>query len=101
MNEAASTPLDTAWQLDPGVRFRRILDEAVVIHQERAETLVLNDTGVSFLELCDGRRTVGEIAGLMARDFDTTVEQLAPDLLQFADQLHREGIVAQAQGSST
>ena len=55
------SPGKTIWQVQSSVRFRRLFDEAVLIHQEKAEALVLNDTAVSFLEGCDGVRSVEEI----------------------------------------
>ena len=50
----------TIWKVKDGVRFRRLFDEAVLIQQDKAEALVLNDTAISFLEACDGERSVGD-----------------------------------------
>jgi len=87
------TEQSTVWKLDPGVRFRRLFDEAVLIHQRTAEALVLNDTAISFIEACDGQRTVGEIIDRMTEDFEVGAEQLAADLAPFIEQLAAEGII--------
>lgn len=90
-------PGRTIWKVDPGVRFRRLFDEAVVIHQVKAEALVLNDTAISFIEACDGERTVKEIVAAMTADFDVSAEQLAADLAPFIEQLAAEGIIEKVE----
>ena len=90
------TDCNLIWKVDPGVRFRRLFDEAVLIHQEKAETLVLNDTAISFIEGCDGQRTVGEIINGMVDEFDVSAEQLTADLAPFIKQLAEEGIIEPA-----
>ncbi|RPH94554.1 MAG: PqqD family protein [Lysobacterales bacterium] len=87
------TSSETIWKVDPGVRFRRLFDEAVLIHQQKAEALVLNDTAISFLEACDGRRTVAEIIAGMTEQFEVSAEELAADLEPFIEQLAAEGII--------
>jgi hypothetical protein len=88
MNTSAIT-----WQLDPGVRFRRMFDEAVVIHQDQAEALVLNESGVSFLELCDGTRNTDEIIELMLEQYDVPVAELTRDINKFINNLSASGII--------
>ncbi len=83
----------TTWQVDSSVRFRRLFDEAVLIHQEKAEALVLNDTAVSFIELCNGERTADEIITLLTDSFEVTPQQLAADLQPFIIQMSEEGII--------
>jgi len=85
---------ETTWQVDPRVRFRRMFDEAVVIHQEKAEALVLNETGTTFLELCDGQRSVEQIIRLMADQYDTSGEELRNDIRQFIEDLSSGGIIS-------
>ena len=87
------TANNTVWKVDASVRFRRLFDEAVLIHQRKAEALVLNDTAISFIEACDGERTVGEIIEAMTKDFDVSAEQLGGDLAPFIEQLEAEGII--------
>lgn len=81
------------WKVTGSVRFRRLFDEGVLIHQEKAEALVVNDTAISFLEACDGKRSVEEIIAAMKEDFDVTAEQLTTDLAPFIEQLAAEGII--------
>ena len=53
----------------------------------------LNDTGRAILELCDGRRTVGEIAATLAARYDAAdrAADVAADVAEFlADLAARE-----------
>ena len=96
MNDAGLSGDNSIWQLDSAVRYRRLFDEAVLIHQEKAEALVLNDTAVSFLELCDGKRTVNEVITCMIEDFEVSAEQLLQDLHPFIVKLSHQGIIKPA-----
>jgi hypothetical protein len=87
------TGKDKVWKVDSSVRFRRLFDEAVLIHQEKAEALVLNDTAISFIEGCDGERTVDEIIAGMVDEFDVSAEQLAEDLGPFIEELAAQGVI--------
>jgi pyrroloquinoline quinone biosynthesis protein D len=89
----------TKWQLYPQVRFRRLFDEAVVIQQDKAEALVLNETGVSFLELCDGERTLKQIIDLLEQQYDTGRAELTSDVLRFAEELSSSGIIQPVEQS--
>ena len=89
----------TVWKVDPSVRFRHLLDEAVLIHQDRAEAMVLNDTAIRFIEGCDGRRSVDEIIADMVEEFEVSAEELAADLAPFIEQLAEEGIIEPAPTS--
>ena len=81
------------WKVDSSVRFRRLFDEAVLIHQEKAEALVLNDTAISFIEACNGERTVDEIIAGMVEEFEVSAQELEADLGPFIAQLADEGII--------
>ena len=81
------------WKVDSSVRFRRLFDEAVLIHQAKAEALVLNDTAISFIEACNGERTVDEIIAGMVEEFEVSAQELEADLGPFIAQLADEGII--------
>ena len=93
MNNTELTESSTIWQVDPSVRFRRLFDEGVLIHQGKTEALVLNDTAVSFIELCNGERTADEIITLLTDSFEVTPQKLADDLQPFIKQMSEEGII--------
>ena len=87
------------WQVDEHVRFRRLFDEGVVLHQDQAESIVINDTGMSFLELCDGQRSTGDIISGMTSQFEVEADVLAADLEPFINELAKGGIIQPVTGS--
>lgn len=89
------------WQIDKNVRYRRVLDEAVVIHQDQAEALVLNDTAIAFLELCDGNRSFGEIIATMTGTYDVTAGGLERDLQPLIQELAASGIIHRVDTEQT
>ncbi|MDH3522242.1 MAG: pyrroloquinoline quinone biosynthesis peptide chaperone PqqD [Acidobacteriota bacterium] len=75
------------------VRFRAVDDETVVIRQEAAEALVLNEVAGRILELVDGRRTVGEIIDRLFEEFDAPRDALAEDVCAYLRELVAAGLV--------
>lgn len=85
--------METVWRRSSRVRYRRLFEEAVVVHQDRSEALVLNETGASFLDLCDGRRRLGEIVDALVDDYEVEEAQLAGDIAAFAEEMSRLGLI--------
>lgn len=81
------------------VRFRRILDEAVVLRQEEGEVLVLNEVGSRILELLDGARTTDQVVAELAAEFDGPPERLERDVLSFVQELVASGVLVGSDGS--
>ena len=86
------------WQLDGQVRYRRLFDEGVLLHQEQAEALVLNDTAMAFLELCDGHRSTAEIITEMTGQYDVGQDELLNDLKDLIKELNQAGIIHPVEG---
>ncbi len=83
--------------------FRPQLAEGVRLHWDRhdQQSILLypegvlrpSATGVAILTLCDGRRSVDEIAAVLAGMYRREIEDLRPDLIDFLDQLHARVLV--------
>lgn len=69
----------------------RVRDRWVVLAPERI--VVPNDEGVSVLKLCDGQRTVSDIARVLAAEYDATPEVIAADIMPVLQELCDKGIV--------
>lgn len=82
-----------SYQLAPDVRYRRVLDEAVVICQQAAEVVGLNASGARILELIDEGRTSGEIIDAMAAEHNVEREVLETDVAAFLDELAAAGVI--------
>jgi hypothetical protein len=87
------TSLTTVLKRHPGVRFRVLDDEAVVLHQGSAEVLVLDPVATRILSLADGVAPISRWVEVLLREYDVATEVLERDLLDFAEELVREGLL--------
>ncbi len=75
----------------PDVRFRWVDREGVVLLQEQARVLGLNETGMKVLERLDGTASVGSILRGLATDLAVPTETLEKDILPFLEILKEKG----------
>jgi coenzyme PQQ biosynthesis protein PqqD len=69
--------------------------KSVLLYPERG--LVMNTVGQSTLELCDGLRTIDEIANLLAARYSSAVVATVRDeVLTFLQQLADRGLIEEA-----
>jgi len=57
------------------------------------ELYTLNETGQAIWQRLDGKRTLQEVAALLAGEFQAAPEELEKDVLGFAGELTRRGIL--------
>ena len=65
---AGSIP--TLWRL-ARVTFDPVRQQKVLVYPEGA--MLLNDTGAAILELCDGQRTIHDIAAILGERYQSDV----------------------------
>jgi len=82
-----------------GVRYRLVLDEAVVIRQEASEVLGLNRVGARILELIAQGRSEEEMIATLAAEFDVRPGDLRVDVAQFIQELVEAAGIVQPQGA--
>jgi hypothetical protein len=58
------------------------------------ELFTLNDTGKAIWKQLDGARTLGDVAKLLAQDFDVPLAELQADVLGFAGEMAERRILA-------
>jgi hypothetical protein len=75
------------------VRFRAVDDETVVIRQEAAEALVLNEVAGRILELVDGQTTVGAIIARLLEEYEVSPDALTEDVHAYLLELLEAGVV--------
>lgn len=81
------------FRLCPEVRYQQVADEGVVVRQEAAEVLVLNEVGTRILALVDQGLSEPQIIGRLREEFDAEPERLAGDLAAFLQELSAAGII--------
>ena len=87
------------WRVCDAVRFRVVGDEAVVIQQDRAEVLVLNDVGAAILQgvsLGQGRQQI--LASLLG-EYDCPVGDLQSDVDAFVAELLDAGVLVESSAA--
>jgi coenzyme PQQ biosynthesis protein PqqD len=63
----------------------------IILYPERG--LVLNDSAAAIVKLCDGTRTVEEIAASLASEADAPADRVAADVRDLVARLTDKGLV--------
>lgn len=96
---ATQLNLDAVCACSENVVARTIEGEVVIIPlvagigDEEDELYTLNETGQAIWQKLDGQRTLREVAALLAETFESTPGELEADVLGFASELTRRGIL--------
>ncbi len=92
---------DLVPELRADVRYRRVSDEGVVLLQQAGRVLGVNGSGVRFLELADGRRSLREIVDLLAQGTDADRATVEADVASFVARLARAGVLRSAEAEAS
>ncbi len=76
------------------VRYRKLLDEGLVIQQARGEVLALNATGLRVLELLDAGLALEAVATQLATEFAITPAAAHTDVQAYVAELQAAGVLA-------
>lgn len=71
--------LQVCWRKNPTLAWREIDGETVIISPEESVLHELNDTGSFIWQLVDGKRSVADIAELLAVEYNVTREEARAD----------------------
>ena len=97
---AAEVTLDTICAPSEDVVAREIEGEIIIvpliagIGDTDDELYTLNETGQAIWQKLDGQRTLGEVAAALTQEFEVSQIDLEADILGFAGELARRGILA-------
>ena len=79
--------IPSLWKL-ARIEFDQVRQQRVLLYPEGV--VLLNDTGAAILELCDGKRSIAEIAGVLGERYQCDV---TPDVLEYLSQLVERELV--------
>ncbi|MGH9324039.1 MAG: PqqD family protein [Vicinamibacteria bacterium] len=79
------------------VRFRVVGNEAVVVLQDAAEVIALNDMGGCLLTLLDSGRSVDALVEALSAEYDVDGETLRRDVESFLAELREAGVVEEVE----
>jgi hypothetical protein len=85
------------FRLKGDVRFRAVAGEGVVLRQETAKVLVVNQLGVRILEVLEHADSVTEIADRLIEEYKVERDTLEADIGAYLQDLVERGVV-DAQG---
>jgi len=72
----------------------RLLDgEAVLVHPAQGRVRVLNGVGARIWSLVDGKRSIEEIARLLAQEYEVDLPQAELDAVAFCNELAGRGLL--------
>ena len=72
-------------------------EELVLLDPENGQYFTLDEVGARIWELCDGKRSVSEIAAALDEEFDAPLETIRADLLELLEELSSGGLVLEAR----
>jgi hypothetical protein len=91
-------PGPEVFQLAPNVRFRRVDDEGLILRQDTAEVIVVNQVAARLLQLLDGSMTLHAVLATLSQEFDATPDRLAGDVKPFINDLLDAGFLRAVHG---
>ena len=83
----AATASPALWRL-ARIEFDQVRQQRVLLYPEGV--VLLNDTGAAILELCDGKRSIAEIASVLGGRYNCDV---TADVLDYLSQLVERELV--------
>jgi len=99
-NMEASVTLDTICMPSEAVVARVIEGDMIIvplvsgIGDADDELYTLNETGQAIWQKLDGQKTLGEVAEALSQEFSHPPDQIKADVLGFASEMVRRGILA-------
>lgn len=83
----------TLLKISPAIRYRIVDDEAIVVQQQDARVMNLNELGSRILAGLDGKTSVADLMARLAEDYDVDPAVLEADVLRFLAELHAVHVV--------
>jgi pyrroloquinoline quinone biosynthesis protein D len=82
-----SSSIPAIWRL-ARLEFDQVRQQRVLLYPEGV--VLLNDTGAAILDLCDGRRSIADIAAVLAERYHCDV---TADVIEYLSQLVQQELV--------
>lgn len=85
--------LDSIPRHTPGVTSRTLDGEAVIVDPVHSKVTVLNGVGARLWELADGQRKIGEMARVIADEYEVSLTKAESDAQTFCHDLAGRGLL--------
>jgi hypothetical protein len=87
------TARDLRYRLRKPVRYRIVGSEAVVVRQDTAEVMVLNEVGTRVLVLVTDGSSPAEIAARLSQEYEVSADEVAGDVDEYFSELLDAGVI--------
>ncbi|MEQ1869071.1 MAG: PqqD family protein [Vicinamibacterales bacterium] len=77
----------------PGFALQQMDDDVLLYHPGLTRTVHLNDTAALIWKLCDGLRSVDDIASLLGEAYPEAASEMNVDVMTALARLVRDGVV--------
>ncbi len=84
---------NTRYRLAPDLLMRKFDETGLLVNLESDQVYELNETGFRVVELLDGARSLDDLLGLLAAEYDAEAASLRPDVEALIDQLLAQGLI--------
>jgi pyrroloquinoline quinone biosynthesis protein D len=85
----------------PGVRTRVEMGETTLVGPgDGSASRELNEVAARIWALCDGRRTVRDIAALIVEEFDVDLDTARRDVEEFVGEMMADGLLLPGNGAA-
>lgn len=81
-------------QLKPDFLLERLGDEIIVYHPTLTTSIYLNETGALVWQLCDGRRSVGEIIDILRGLYPEAGDRIEPEVTALLNSLVEQKVAS-------
>jgi len=78
---------------NPDTAARKIDQSTYVLDPETSALHTFDEVGERIWELCDGQRSVAEIANVIEGEYEVDAPQAEADVVEFLDELVTKGLV--------
>lgn len=85
--------LSSVPEISPGIAFRIIEGEAVLVNPENKMIYVLNHTGAWAWQKIDGKASIKYIAQELGNEYQVSGVGVEKDLLEIFSELHHRGLI--------
>ncbi len=84
---------ETRYRQKEGLLSQRAADTRVLLDPSDGNYFALDDVSGRIWDLCDGNRTVAEIAATLCAEYDAPRETVEADVMEFLGELLTDGLV--------
>ena len=93
MDHDQKLELTSVLEKSDNILFRIVDDEAIIVHIDSNEVLVLNEVGARVVEIMENPTSVVDLLAQLIEEFDVEMERLEADIFKHLEELLTENVL--------